>query len=84
MPTIEPGALAVGEVTIDGTNIQYVSIVPVDFTVGDTAPVLLALPPGAQDLSTTTGVAHDRLPWRPGYNRTSPQRNGSHRARQCR
>jgi predicted esterase len=57
MPTIEPGALAVGEVTIDGANIQYVSIVPVDFTVGDTAPVLLALPPGAPDLSTTTGVA---------------------------
>jgi len=47
---LNPGGSELGQVTIDGTTIDYVAVVPDGFQPGDTAPVLLALPPGGQDL----------------------------------
>jgi len=55
-PALAPGALQTGRVTIDGTDIDYAAIVPADFTLGDTAPVLLAMPPGAQNIELAVGV----------------------------
>lgn len=54
---IEPGALAAGELTVDGLRVEYVTITPPGFTAGDAAPVLIAFPPGGQDLEVTTSVA---------------------------
>lgn len=53
-PVITPGDLGEGEVTIDGVEIDYVTSTPDGFEPGDAAPVLLALPPGSQDLQLTT------------------------------
>ena len=50
---IGAGTTTNGAVDIDGTTIEYVTVVPAGFTVGDTAPVALALPPGDQSLGTT-------------------------------
>ena len=55
-PALTPGAQSVGQVTIDDTPIDYVTVTPDGFEVGDTAPVLLAMPPGGQDLSLTESV----------------------------
>lgn len=55
-PVFTPGSFATGEVSIDGTTIDYVTVTPDGFTVGDTAPVLLAMPPGGQNLSLTESV----------------------------
>ena len=59
-PEFRPGELTRGKVTVDDTSIEYMSIVPEGFSAGDVAPVLLALPPGAQDIgqasSTLAGV----------------------------
>ena len=52
-----PGGLSVGQVDIDGTSVDYVTVVPEGFEVGDTAPVLLALPPGGQDLGLAESIA---------------------------
>jgi pimeloyl-ACP methyl ester carboxylesterase len=52
-PAIVVGGVGSGMVTIDGTDIDYVTVVPDGFEVGDTAPVLLAFPPGGQDLAIT-------------------------------
>jgi pimeloyl-ACP methyl ester carboxylesterase len=49
-PAVEPGGVVVGEVDIDGTTIEYATSVPAGFTTGSGAPVLLAFPPGGQDL----------------------------------
>lgn len=51
-----PGAIAVGEVDINGTTIEYATLVPDNFQPGDTAPLLLAFPPGGQriDLAEST------------------------------
>ena len=43
-------------VVIDGTTIEYVTVVPGGFEPGDTAPVMLAFPPGNQDLQLTRSV----------------------------
>ncbi len=51
-----PGERAFGEVTIDGTVVQYISLVPAGFSTGDTAPVVLALPPGQQDIGMATEI----------------------------
>lgn len=58
-PTISPGGRAFGEVTIDGTVVSYISLVPEGFSIGDTAPVLLALPPGGQDIGQATATIRD-------------------------
>ncbi len=52
-----PGELATGEIEIDGTTVEYVTITPDGFAAGDTAPVVLALPPGGQDFGVTRRVA---------------------------
>jgi pimeloyl-ACP methyl ester carboxylesterase len=49
-PAVSPGAIAIGAVDIGDTTIDYVTAVPDDFAVGSSAPVLLAFPPGGQDL----------------------------------
>jgi hypothetical protein len=53
-PAIAEGDLGTGRVEIEGTEIDYVSVVPNGFVPGDLAPVLLALPPGRQDLGLAT------------------------------
>ena len=50
---LNPGGSAVGFVDIGGTQVTYVAVTPEGFVQGDTAPVLLAFPPGSQDLSVT-------------------------------
>ena len=55
-PAITPGQVAVGVVEIDGTSLDYTTIVPEGFTAGDTAPLLLAFPPGGQDLGLTVNI----------------------------
>ncbi len=57
---IAPGAVETGSVDVAGTTIEYVVSVPEGFERGDTAPVLLALPPGGQSLSTTESTV-DRV-----------------------
>ena len=56
-----PGERSFGQVTIDGTVVEYISLVPAGFSTGDTAPVLLALPPGAQDAGMATAIVRDIL-----------------------
>lgn len=55
-PAIESGAVATGSVVIDGTTIDYVTSVPEGFEIGDGAPLLLAFPPGGQDLGLTESL----------------------------
>lgn len=55
-PSLLPGGVGLGQVEIDGTTIDYVVSVPSDFSPGDEAPLLLAFPPGGQDLSLTSSV----------------------------
>jgi pimeloyl-ACP methyl ester carboxylesterase len=52
-PAVTPGAIAVGAVDIGDSTIEYVTAVPDDFEVGAGVPVLLAFPPGGQDLGLT-------------------------------
>ena len=53
---IEPGALAEGHLDVDGKTVDYVTVAPAGFSVGDTAPVLLAFPPGGQDFDLTRSI----------------------------
>ena len=53
---LTPGATEEGSVDIAGTTIDYVVSVPDGFEPGDTAPVLLALPPGGQGLDLARGT----------------------------
>ena len=55
-PALAVGGVASGTVTIDATEIDYVTVVPVGFETGDVAPVLLAFPPGGQDLAVTRSL----------------------------
>lgn len=57
MPAIAPGEIAVGEVKLGGKTIDYVTITPRGFEIGDRAPVFFALPPGGQDIGITRDVA---------------------------
>ena len=62
-PVISSGAVATGSVEIDGVVIDYATSVPDGFAVGNEAPVLLAFPPGGQDLGLTrTIVANTYAP----------------------
>lgn len=56
-PAVSAGDLATGQVQLDDTVVDYVTIVPEGFELGDSAPVVLAMPPGGQDLAVTAGVA---------------------------
>ncbi len=49
-PAIEAGGVTTGSVEIDGVTIEYVTSTPAGFEIGDPAPLLLAFPPGGQDL----------------------------------
>ncbi|RLE23871.1 MAG: hypothetical protein DRJ50_05480 [Actinobacteria bacterium] len=51
------GGLAEGQVSIDGAVVDYVTVVPDGFELGDEAPVLLAFPPGGQSLDQTRSLA---------------------------
>ena len=51
-----PGAMAQGQVEIDGTVIDYFLVVPDNFSPGDSAPVVLALPPGGQGVDLTGSI----------------------------
>jgi pimeloyl-ACP methyl ester carboxylesterase len=55
-PAIDAGSVALGSVEIDGTTIDYVTSVPDGFSIGDEAPLLLAFPPGGQDLDLTRSL----------------------------
>ena len=50
------GGLGEGQVTIDGTPVDYVTVTPEGFEVGDEAPLLLAFPPGGQSLDLTRSL----------------------------
>ena len=55
-PTLQPGAIAGGQVDIEGTTIEYFVVTPEGFAIGDSAPVLLAFPPGGQDAALTETI----------------------------
>lgn len=48
-----PGQVSHSAVVIDGTRFEYATLVPEGFDLGDTAPVLVALPPGNQNIELT-------------------------------
>ena len=55
-PVLTAGEVTEGTVEIDGVAIDYAATVPADFQTGDEAPVLLAFPPGGQDLGLTRSL----------------------------
>jgi pimeloyl-ACP methyl ester carboxylesterase len=55
-PAIVSGALATGVVTLDGRTVDYVTVTPEGFERGDSAPVVIAFPPGGQDPELTRSV----------------------------
>ena len=57
---VSAGATEQGMVEIGGRSVEYMVTIPEGFAVGDTAPVLLALPPGGQDLEITRN-AHNAV-----------------------
>ncbi len=57
-PAVSPGGVDRGIVEVDGTSIDYFTITPEGFAEGDTAPVVLAMPPGSQSVSTTESVVN--------------------------
>ncbi len=50
------GELAAGSTEVDGVSIDYVVSAPPGFTAGDEAPLLLAFPPGGQDIDLTISL----------------------------
>ena len=54
---VEAGGLAMGRLEVGGQTVDYVIITPGGFSLGDAAPVLLAFPPGGQNLELTQSVA---------------------------
>ena len=54
-----PGAQTTGRLTVEGFAVDYVAITPDGFVTGNTAPVLIAFPPGGQDFATTQSVANE-------------------------
>lgn len=60
-PTLNlaPGQAARNSVEINGTKVDYLFFAPDGFEYGDTAPVLLAMPPGGQSLGTAEGSLND-------------------------
>ena len=55
-PAIEAGGVAQGTVEINGVAIDYVTSTPDGFEIGNDAPLLLAFPPGPQDLGLTQSI----------------------------
>jgi len=78
-PLFVPGVVTTGVVEIDAVNIDYVMLTPEGFTVGDRAPVVLALPPGGQDLAgaqNTVARVYEREALRRGWVVVSPAAPG--------
>ena len=57
---VNAGATEQGMVEIGGRSVEYMVTIPEGFSIGDSAPVLLALPPGGQDLEITRN-AHNAV-----------------------
>lgn len=55
-PTVVGGVGLSGVTGADGTTVAVVTVLPNGFSEGDTAPVVLALPPGDQSLETTVAT----------------------------
>ena len=55
-PAVMPGQVATGVLTLDGKTVDYVTVTPAGFEQGDSAPVMLAFPPGGQDPQLTQSV----------------------------
>jgi poly(3-hydroxybutyrate) depolymerase len=53
---IVQGDIGEGQVTVGGTAVDYVTVVPDGFGLGDVAPVLVAFPPGGQDIDLTRRI----------------------------
>ena len=51
--------MATGQVTVNGTAIDYVTVVAPGFETSDQAPVLLAFPPGGQSLELAQSVVEE-------------------------
>lgn len=51
-----PGGTENGSIDIGGTRVEYAVTIPEGFVRGDTAPVLLAFPPGDQSLNSARGT----------------------------
>ncbi len=58
-PAVVPGGTTTGQVAIAGTTIDYVTVTPAGFALGDNVPVMLAFPPGGQDLELTLRIVHN-------------------------
>lgn len=54
---VTPGAMSEGSLEVDGQTVDYVVVTPDGFSVGDTAPVLVAFPPGGQTIDLTRSTA---------------------------
>lgn len=61
LAVVEPGEVASGQLLVNGRLVDYVTSTPPGFRMGDPAPVLLALPPGGQDIGITSGVVEAML-----------------------
>ena len=55
-PTVVGGIGLSGVTGADDTTVAVLTVLPDGFTVGQTAPVVLAFPPGDQSLDTTTAL----------------------------
>ena len=72
---LTPGDTVTGSTDIAGTTVSYAVTTPEGFTRGDTAPVLLAFPPGAQELAgtlNTVEMVYEREALRLGWVVVSP------------
>ncbi len=54
-----PGDVSLDTVVVDGISLEIAVIVPPGFSTGDSAPVLLALPPGGQSTSLVLSTMQD-------------------------
>ncbi len=55
-PTVVGGVGLSGVTGAEGRTVAVLTVLPEGFTVGDTAPVVVAFPPGDQSLDTATAV----------------------------
>jgi predicted esterase len=57
LPAINPGGVANGKITLNGTEIEYATVTPKGFEIGDQAPVFLTFPPGSQSIDLADNTA---------------------------
>jgi len=58
VPELGSGVVT-GSVEVNGSEIEYALLTPEGFEIGDSAPVLVALPPGGQNLGLAQSVLDD-------------------------